>query len=331
MTTKLKWGLIGTGAIARRFAQGLADSKTGELAAIGSRSQKAADSFAADFPARRHGSYEALLADPSVDAVYISTPHPHHAEWAIKAAEAGKHVLCEKPLTMHYSNARAVVEAARRNDVFLMEAFMYRCQPQTARLVELLQQRAVGEVRFVRAAFSFATAFDPGSRLFNPELGGGGILDVGCYCTSMARLVAGAVSGAAFEDPVEVKGLGRMGESGVDEFAIASLKFPCGLLAEVAAGLRLSLENTVSIVGTEGSIVVPLPWFAQGLAAGFSKIVLFRDGLPEEVVVEADRGIYAMEAVHVAEHLAARQSPMMSWADTLGNMRALDAWRADLG
>jgi len=328
---KLRWGLIGAGGIARKFAGGLADSKTGELVALASRSKASAERFAAEFPARCHGSCEALLADPAVDAVYISTPHPFHAEWAIKAAEAGKHILCEKPLAMNHAEALAILEAAQRNDVFLMEAFMFRCQPQTARIVELVRERAIGEVKFVRATFSFAAAFNAENRLFNRALGGGGILDVGGYCTSMARLIAGAVSGAGFEDPSEVRGVGQVGaESQVDEFAIASLKFPNGMLAEVAAGVRVSLENTVTIVGTAGDIVVPSPWTANGLQAGASKIIVSKGGLREEILIESDRGIYAVEADHVAEHLAARQSPMISWADTLGNMRTLDAWRAAL-
>src|SRR5580698_4023165 len=134
MITKLKWGIIGTGSIARKFAHGLAGSKTGQLVAAGSRTIEAAKKFTAEFPATAHGSYEALLADPEVQAVYISTPHPMHAEWSIKAAEAGKHILCEKPLALNHADAMAVMEAARSNDVFLMEAFMYRCHPQTAKL-----------------------------------------------------------------------------------------------------------------------------------------------------------------------------------------------------
>ena len=139
METKLKWGLLASGRIANAFAKGVLASQNGQLVAVGSRSQEKADEFAKqyDIP-NRHGSYEALLADPEVDAVYISTPHPGHAEWAIKAAEAGKHILCEKPITMNASQAMAVIEAARQNDVFLMEAFMYRCHPQTEKLRELL-------------------------------------------------------------------------------------------------------------------------------------------------------------------------------------------------
>jgi predicted dehydrogenase len=193
MEKQVAWGILGTGSIAHTFAKAVGESKTGRLVAIGSRSQESADKFGDEFDVpHRHATYEELLSNPEVQAVYISTPHPQHAEWAIKTADAGKHILCEKPLTMNYPEAMAVVEAAVRNDVFLMEAFMYRCHPQTAKLVELIREGAIGQVRVIQADFSFHGGYNPESRLLNPELGGGGILDVGCYCASMARLIAGA-------------------------------------------------------------------------------------------------------------------------------------------
>lgn len=331
-STKLQWGVIGTGAIARIFARGLLESASNELAAVGSRSDQAALAFAQDFPAACYGSYEALLADPRVEAVYISTPHPAHAEWAIRAAEAGKHILCEKPVAMTHREAQAVVEAARRHNVFLMEAFMYRCHPQTARLVELIRQKAIGEIKLIRATFSFNAPYDPQSRLLNAELGGGGILDVGCYCVSLARLAAGAAADEPFLDPVEVKGSGHVGTTGVDEYAIASLKFPDGVLAQIAAGVQLDLENNVRIVGAEGSILVPDPWTINRCRPGFSKLLVFKSHIPEEIVIQADRGLYTIEADHVAEQIALgrKESPLMPWADTLGNMRTLDRWRAEV-
>ena len=182
MAKHLRWGIIGTGGIAHRFAQGVQHSKTGELIAVGSRRQETADAFAKEFGVpHRHASYEALLADEDVDAIYVSTPHPMHAEWAIKSAEAGKHILCEKPLAINHAEAMAVVEAARENDVFLMEAFMYRCHPQMRRVVELVREGAIGRVCMIQATFSFQGGTDPKSRLMNNALGGGGILDVGCY------------------------------------------------------------------------------------------------------------------------------------------------------
>ncbi len=333
MTARLKWGLLGTGAIARKFAQGLHQSRTGELAAIGSRTRESAEKFAADFPATAHGSYEALLADPQVDIVYISTPHPLHAQWAIAAARAGKHMLCEKPLTMNHAEAVAVIDAARAHDVFLMEAFMYRCHPQTARLVKLIRDGAIGRPRLVQAHFSFRANFNSQSRLFNKTLGGGGILDVGCYTTSMARLIAGAMDGAPFAEPIELKGVGEIGrESGVDEFAIATLKFHNGLLAQLAAGVRVKLENGVRIFGDDGEIFVPSPWMANGPEAGETKIVARKNGADaEEILIRTDAGIYAVEADHVAAHLDSRETLAMSWEDSLGNMRTLDRWLTEVG
>ncbi|MCX6968426.1 MAG: Gfo/Idh/MocA family oxidoreductase [Verrucomicrobia bacterium] len=332
MNNKLQWGVIGTGAIARVFAEGLRQSNTGTLAAIGSRSDERAATFAQDFPAPWYNTYEALLADPRVQAVYISTPHPAHAQWAIRAAEAGKHVLCEKPLAMNRAEAQSVIDAARRNGVFLMEGFMYRCHPQTMRLVELIRAQTIGEIKLIRATFSFCCPFDPKSRLLSAELGGGGILDVGCYCVSMARLIAGAVSGKPFEEPVALKGMGHIGSTGVDEYAVASLRFSNAIVAQIAAGVQLDLENNVRIVGTEGSILVPSPWTIGGSTAGFSKILIFKSHIPEEIVIETDRGLYALEADHVAEQIALgrTESPLVSWDDSLGNMRALDLWRREV-
>lgn len=332
MTSKLAWGIISTGRISGAFARALAPSTTGELVAVASRTQEAADRFGDEFSVpRRYSSYEALLADPDVQAVYISTPHPMHAEWAVKAAEAGKHILCEKPLTLNYPEAMAVVEAARRNDVFLMEAFMYRCHPQTAKLVELIREGTIGEVRVFQASFSFNAGFDPEGRLMNPALGGGGILDVGCYCTSMARLVAGAAAGKPFAEPVEVKALGHVGDiTGVDEWTAAVLRFPGDIIAQVSTGVRVTQENTVRIYGSEGSIYVPSPWFVGENAA----IHVHRHGEdPREVPTSVEANIYTIEADTVAANIANRQasSPAMSWDDTLGNMRTLDAWRAAIG
>ena len=332
MTTKLRWGLLGTGGIARKFAAGLRESETGELVAIGSRSIDSAQKFAADFPARVHGTYEALLGDPNVEVVYISTPHPWHAEWSIKAAAAGKHILCEKPLTMNHAEAIAVVEAARTNGVFLMEAFMYRCHPQTARLVELIRADAIGRVQLVQATFSFRTVHELSNRLFNNALGGGGILDVGCYCSSMARLIAGAADGMAFADPVKVKGAGLIGhESRVDEAATALLKFDNGVLAQLAAGVRMKLDSCVRIWGEEGHIEIPSPWIVRS-GTEQSKIILQIDGVPrEEIIIASDRGLYAIEADTVARFIETKEAPAMTWADSLGNMRSLDRWRAEIG
>jgi predicted dehydrogenase/aryl-alcohol dehydrogenase-like predicted oxidoreductase len=339
MASQLAWGIIGTGAIAKSFAKGLQKSKTGRLVAVGSRSKDKADAFAREFggngtAAAAHGSYDALLADPKVQAVYIATPHPQHAEWAIKAAEAKKHVLCEKPIGMNAAEAMAIVEAAEANGVFLMEAFMYRAHPQTLKLIELLQQKVIGDVRVVHATFSFhwPKPWNDTSRLTSNALGGGGILDVGCYTTSAARLVAGVAMGRPFADPIEVKGTAHVGATGVDEYAVASLKFPGGVIAQCSTGVQVNEDNVLRIYGSEGNILLPTPW-VPAKEGGTTKILVHKAGAaePEEVTVTTDEHLYAIEADTVAKYLERRQSPTMSWDDSLGNMRTLDQWRQSIG
>src|SRR6266480_5356826 len=247
MVENLAWGILGTGTIAGIFARGLAASRTGKLVAVGSRAQAEADAFGERWHIpHRHGSYEELLADEEVQIVYISTPHPLHAEWAIKAAEAGKHILCEKPLALNHAEAMAVIEAALRHDVFLMEAFMYRCHPQTAKLIELIRSGVIGKVRVIEVTFSFHANVHPGHRLLNNALGGGGILDVGCYCVSMARLLAGVASGKDFAEPTSLVGQAHIGElSRVDEYAVASLTFPGDILAQLFTGVQVKGDNRV--------------------------------------------------------------------------------------
>ena len=328
--TQLRWGLLAAGNIARAFAQGLTQTESGTAAAVGSRSLDKARAFAGEFDIpKAYGSYEEMLADPEIDAVYVATPHPMHAEWAIKAADAGKHILCEKPMTMGWADTMTVIEAARRNDVFLMEAFMYRSTPQTARLVELIRAGAVGEVRTIDATFAFKCGWDPESRLLNAELGGGGILDVGCYTMSMARLIAGAALGEEIAEPVQVHGAGHVGETGVDEWAAGTLLFEGDIVARIATGVQCSQDNKVIIHGSEGRIEVPDPWFCQGREPGESTMIV--NG--EETILAADRGIYANEADMVATNIENRQgaSPAMTWVDSLGQARAIDAWLDAVG
>src|SRR5947209_2315114 len=258
MSRTLSWGILGTGRIAGVFARGVKQSQTGTLVAVGSRSQAAADTFGETWHIpHRYSRYEDVLADQRVQAVYIAIPHPFHAEWAIKAAEAGKHVLCEKPIALNHAEAMAVVESAQRHDVFLMEAYMYRCHPQTAKLLELIRSGMIGQVRVIQATFSFQADAHPEGRLFNNALGGGGILDVGGYCTSMARLIAGSATGQAVAEPVQLAAVGHVGEmTHVDEYTIASLLFPGDIVAQLFTGIQVNVENEVSIFGSVCSILL---------------------------------------------------------------------------
>lgn len=328
-THSLRWGIIGLGRIARKFADALAEAPSGQLTAVGSRSQASAEEFARGYPGvRAHGSYEALFADPEVDAVYIATPHPMHSRSIVHAAEKGKHILCEKPITLNHAEAMAAIHAAKTHDVFLMEAFMYRCHPQTLRAAELITEGKLGEIRMIEAGFSFDMPYDPEARHLANALGGGGILDVGCYPVSMARLLAGAALGKHHAEPVDLRALGHLDEgTGVDTWTAAIMKFPGDILAQVFCGVRMRTENVVRINGTKGRLTLTSPWFCNGE-------LIFEDGgtgKKETLAVTADQSLYTYEIEAVARDIDRRQSPRMDWSDTLGNMRALDLWRNAIG
>ncbi len=330
---KLRWGIIGTGKIARTFARALSQSESGELVAVASRSLDAAVAFAAELgPSRAHGSYEALLGDSEVEVVYISTPHPFHAHWSIAAARAKKHVLCEKPLGMNHAEVSAIVQAARDNDVFLMEAFMYRCHPQTQELVRLLRSGSLGQVKAIVASFGIDGAYPPTGRLLNNELGGGGLLDVGCYPVSMARLVAGVAKGEPFSEPVALQALGHVGESSrVDEYTSAVLEFPGQIVASLSTAVQLWFDNSVRIFGSEGRLLLPAPWHPAHYT-DHSEIVIERPKREPEVIrVPSPGTLYGYEIDVVRAQLEQRQATEMSWADSLGNALTLDRWRSALG
>ena len=333
MTNPLHWGIIATGGIARSFAQGVAHSKLGRVVAAASRSQESADKFTREMKIpRAFGSYDALLADPEVQAVYIATPHPQHVEWIIKAAQAGKHVLCEKPISLTQAEALPAVEACCSANVLLMEAFMYRCHPQTAKIVEIIRSGMLGKIGLVQAAFGFANPFDAANRFWNKELGGGGILDVGCYPVSFSRLIAGADVGQPFANPVAVSGAVNLHpETGVDVWAAATLQFASGMVAQVSTSIAVTQDNCARVYGTKGWLHVAQPWIPTK-ESGTAKFSLYRgaETVPEEILVETDNWLYGLEADAFAVALAEgkRDVPQMSVADTLGNMAVLDAWRA---
>lgn len=337
-SSPIRWGIIGPGGIAKAFLLGLNGSDTGKLVAIGSRNPDK-PSLKTDFPgARIHNGYQALLDDPDVDAVYIATPHPQHAEWAIKAAEAGKHALVEKPMGLTAFEAEAMFDAARKHGTFMAEAFMYRLHPHTQIVVDLVKSGAVGEVRMIKSSFGFAMPkFMPEHRLFANDLAGGGILDVGCYPVSMSRLIAGAAAGKPFLDPVKTLGVAHLGLEGTDEWASAVLKFENEIIAEVSCSVMLRQENVLRIVGTLGRIEVQDFWFASGPRDGSpGKFhVVLNDGTTRSYGGKKGLPLYAYEADAAAAAIRAGKtqfdSPGMSWADTLGNLRTLDKWRADAG
>ena len=317
-----QWGILATGRIAHTFANALKASSTGDLVAVGSRSEESASKFAESYDKMAvHSSYQALLDDTNVEAIYVSTPHPQHAEWTIKALRAGKAVLCEKPMGLNHPEVMAMVDAAESTGTFLMEAFMYRCHPKTLQLQEVVQDGSLGEIRHIHATFGFHAPFNPEGRLFAAELAGGGIMDVGCYPVSMCRLLAGC-------EPDSVSGSGVLAETGIDLYAAGLLTFPNGISAHIATGVGQQLDNSVRVFGTQGSVEVDQAWIG-GAEWQF------------ETVVKGNRTTHSGSAINpyvceidevnrcLGEGLI--ESPRMSFEDSLGNAFVLDRWRQQVG
>jgi predicted dehydrogenase len=329
----LRWGVIGTGGIAADFCEALKRSRRCRVVNVAGSSPAKARTFAERFGlARWSEGIPQLLADRDVDAVYIATPHPLHEQHALNCIAAGKHVLCEKPLTIDEPGAARVLTAAKRQGVFVMEAFMYRCHPLLQHLLARLKDGAIGAIRHVRADFGFRVARMPGHRLFNVALGGGSILDVGGYPVSFARLMAGVVEGSPFAEPIGLIADGVIGPTGADELASAHLTFASGFTACVTSAIFHDVGTMAVVFGEHGKIVLPDPWIPGSRRQGLlSELTVFRDGqAPERVTVETDLATYAIEAELVLDTLPALEAawPAMSHADTLGNMRVLDSWQA---
>jgi xylose dehydrogenase (NAD/NADP) len=306
-----RWGIISTADINRKVIPGAKASPKVDLIAVASRDQARADAYAREWEIERaYGSYEALLADPDVEAIYISLPNTLHCEWSIRAVEVGKHVLCEKPLSRHPEEVEAAFDAAERAGRILMEAFMYRHNPQTAKLRALIDEGAVGEPRLIRSAFSYSL-YDPANIRLQAEVEGGALMDVGCYCVSGSRLVGG--------EPVSAYGQARYGETGTDWVFTGSLRFSGDLLATFDCGTALPDRAELEVIGSEGSLFVADPWHC--LAPG---IELRRDSVVERI--DLDRvDSYRLELENLGDAIAGEAEPLLGRADALGQARALEA------
>jgi len=307
----VKWGIVSTAHINRLLIPGAHASPKVELVAVASRDQARADDYAREWEIpRAHGSYEALLADPEIEAVYISLPNNLHVEWSIRALEAGKHVLCEKPLTRHADGAEEAFDAAERADRVLSEAFMYRHNPQTTRLKSLVDEGAIGELRLVRASFSFAMYDDQNIRL-RPELDGGSLMDVGCYCVSGSRLLAG--------EPETVYGQAWYGPSGTDWVFGGTLRFAGDVIGIFDCGTALTDRDELEVVGSEGSLFLDDPWHAREPG-----IELRRDDGVEQIETErADS--YRLELENVSDAIRGEGQLLLGRDDAVAQARALEA------
>ncbi len=314
MTQKIfHWGLLSTANINGALIPPLRVSPRNHLLAVGSRSQASAEAYAKEWNIpRAHGSYEALLADPEIDVIYNSLPNHLHKEWTIKAVEAGKHVLCEKPIGLTPAEVDEMAAAAQKHGKVVAEAFMYRHHPQTLKVKELVESGAIGKLQLIRGSFTFRMKTEVNIRL-NPEMGGGSIWDVGCYPISYARFIIGA-------EPVEVFGWQVTGATGVDDSFIGQMKFPGAVYAQFDSGFRTPYRAHLEVVGSEGTITVPSP-FKPGLD---ESITLYREDRAERIPI-ARQELYIGEVEDMADCILTGKIPRVTLADSRANVAAIVA------
>ena len=320
MAHLVRWGILGTGGIARAFAQALRQTPDARLVAVGSRTAAGAEAFARDFDARACASYEALVASPDVDIVYIATPHIMHAENAILALDAGKAVLCEKPFTMNAREAGQVVALARRRGLFLMEAMWTRFMPALAALRRIVASGEIGEAALVQADFGFAATLDPEHRVNKRELGGGALLDLGIYPLSIAYALLGPVQ--------SVHAQAVTGPTGVDLSTGFTMLHRGGTMSVSNCSLRARTPCELTVSGTLGNVRMERMFhMAQSLT------VTAADGSTRSVAVPFLGNGYVHEAIAAGEALRAGllEHPLMTHEETLAGMRTLDEIRAQIG
>jgi dihydrodiol dehydrogenase / D-xylose 1-dehydrogenase (NADP) len=318
---KYKWAILGPGTITHKFSSDLKLLDTAELYAVGSRSIEKAQAYASKYNIPKvYGSYDELLRDPDVEIIYIATPHPMHKNWVIKSLEAGKAVLCEKPITVNAYEAEEIFNAAKKNNVFFMEAMWTRFLPVMVKVREWVKDGAIGEVRMLKADFGFRADLDREGRLFNPSLAGGALLDAGIYPISFAYMVFGKV-------PVEIISTVHLGETGVDEQGASIFKYDKGELAVIESAVRTNTPQEAYILGTKGSIKIPQFWCAR------SAILNTNDG--KSLVYEDSRQSigYGFEAEEVMSCLSKdeKESSVMPHMESLEIMKTMDTIRSQYG
>jgi len=306
-----RFGIISTAHINRLLIPGAHASDKVELIAVASRDQSRAEAYARDWDIERaYGSYDALLADPDVEAVYISLPNTMHCDWSIRAVEAGKHVLCEKPLSRHPEEVEEAFDAAERADRLLSEAFMYRHNPQTARLAELVRDGAVGELRLIRSTFSYSL-YDAENIRLRTDVEGGSLMDVGCYCVSGSRLLAG--------EPESVFGQAYVGPSGTDWVFTGAMRFPGDVLAQFDCGTALPERDELEAIGSEGSLFLDDPWHCREPV-----IELRRDGEVERIALDPVDS-YRLELENLSDAIHGESTLLLGREDAVAQARALEA------
>jgi len=313
-TSLVKWGILSTADINRKVIPGAKASSKVDLVAVASRTQERADAYAAEWEIpRAYGTYEAMLADPEIEAVYISLPNTLHTEWSIKAVEAGKHVLCEKPFTRHPDEITQAWDAADRAGRLLSEAFMYRHNPQTKKAKELVDGGAIGELRLIRSTFSYGL-YDESNIRLRTDVEGGALMDVGCYNVSWSRLIGG--------EPERVWGEAWYGPSGTDWVFTGTMRFPNDVIALFDCGTAMTERDEVEIVGSEGSLFLDDPYHCN-----VPVIEIRRDDGIERIELEREDS-YRLELENVSDAIRGNAELLLGRDDAMGQARTLEALHA---
>jgi D-xylose 1-dehydrogenase (NADP+, D-xylono-1,5-lactone-forming) len=309
----VRWGIVSTAHINDKVLAGVSGSSTVRVIAVASRDAGRAREYASAHGIERaHGSYEELLADPDVEAVYIPLPNGLHVEWTLAALAAGKHVLCEKPLSPRAEEVERCFDAAESAGLVLSEGFMWRHHPQADRMMQLVRDGAVGELRLVRASFSFPLPPDPNVR-WDADLDGGALLDVGCYCVSGSRLLTGS-------EPEQVHGEAVRADSGVDARFAGTMRFPDDVLAVFDCGFDIAPRDELEAIGSNGSLFLDDPWHCT------QPRIELRGGDGSVELIEAERANpYRLELEDVSAAVRGEREPRLGRADALGQARALEA------
>lgn len=315
MTDRVRWGILSTANIGRRVIPAIHASHNGVVAAVASRSLERAGNFAAEqgIP-RALGSYEELIADEDIDAIYIPLPNSMHAEWSVKCAESGLPTLCEKPFASDAAEAQSIVDAFAARDVLLAEAFMYRFHPQHAKVKEIVAAGGIGDLQIINCSFTFSISDKANIRLSKP-LAGGALMDVGCYCVNLMRFMTG-------EEPARITASARIGDNtGVDEALAGTLAFPSGAIGHFDCGLRAHRQHSYTLKGTEGMIVVPTS-FVPDKSADTLVRHWHGDDSTEHVIPAIDH--YQLMVEDFADALLNERAPRFAPTDAVQNMIVVD-------
>jgi aryl-alcohol dehydrogenase-like predicted oxidoreductase/predicted dehydrogenase len=332
---KIRWGVIGTGAIANAFAHSIKHCNYSELISVYGRNKETLKVFSKKFNINGIDAVEKLVSSNDIDAIYIATPHSSHFKYALEAIKNKKHVLCEKPIAMNHIESMVLFGLAKDFEVFLMEAYMYRTHPQTFNILQNIEcLRGSNEKIEINSSFGFNAEISKEHRLRNPMLGGGAIMDVGCYPLSMSKLLAGHILNKHYADPISIEASGNLDETGVDSNSKARILFSENIEANISCAINEKYENNLEIISGDYKLSVSQPWHCGQFQDGYSSIKVYsKNKLVDEISYKDEVGLFTREIDHASDCILNNklESDFISHADSQSIMLWLDKWRKELG